>query len=94
MLSIDENASIPVVEMGQLRNLAIFASLPAAPLETLAREAEHVSVPAGAAIISEGEEGERYYAITNGVVVVTQGGGRSGAWVPAMGSARSPCSTP
>ena len=60
MLRVDEDASIPVVEMGELRNLGIFASLPAAPLETLAREAEHVNVPAGAAIITEGEEGDRF----------------------------------
>ncbi len=74
MLRIDEDASIPVVEMGQLRNLAIFASLPAAPLETLAREAEHETVAAGARIITEGEEGDRYYAITSGGVLVTQEG--------------------
>ncbi len=74
MLRVDEDATIPVVEMGQLRNIAIFASLPAAPLETLAREAEHESVPAGTTIIAEGEEGDRYYAITDGAVLVTQEG--------------------
>ena len=74
MLRVDQDASIPVVEMGQLRNLRIFSSLPSAPLETMAREAEHVSVPAGAAILAEGEEGDRFYAITNGSVLVTQQG--------------------
>jgi hypothetical protein len=70
---IDSDASIPVVEMGMLRNMRMFSALPAAPLETLAREARYVSVHAGTAIISEGEEGDSYYAITHGSVRVTKG---------------------
>ncbi len=70
---IDSEASIPVVEMGMLRNMGIFSALPAAPLETLAREAHYVSVQPGTAIISEGEEGDSYYAITHGSVRVTKG---------------------
>ncbi len=70
---IDSEASIPVVEMGILRNMEIFSALPAAPLETLAREAHYASVHPGTAIISEGEEGDSYYAITHGSVRVTKG---------------------
>ncbi len=70
---IDAEASIPVVEMGMLRNMRIFSGLPAAPLETLAREAHYVSVAAGTAIIREGEEGNDYYAITDGAVRVSKG---------------------
>ena len=70
---IDSEASIPVVEMGMLRNMGIFSSLPAAPLETLARESHYVSVDPGAAIVREGEEGDCYYAITHGSVRVTRG---------------------
>src|SRR5271165_397265 len=73
---IDSEASIPVVEMGLLRNIGIFSALPAAPLETLAREAHYVSVHPGTAIISEGEEGDSYYAITHGSVRVTKGEGQ------------------
>lgn len=71
---IDDEASIPVVEMGVLRNLAIFSSLPAASLELLAREASYTSVDPGTAIIREGAEGDDYYAITRGSVCVTRGG--------------------
>jgi hypothetical protein len=71
---IDADADIPVVEMGVLRNLELFAALPAAPLETLAREAAHLSVPRDTAIIREGEDGDRYYAITHGAVLVTRNG--------------------
>ncbi len=70
---IDTEASIPVVEMGTLRNLGIFSALPAAPLETLAREGHYVTVPVATAIISEGEEGDSYYAIMHGAVRVTRG---------------------
>jgi hypothetical protein len=71
---IDEEASIPVVEMGVLRNMEIFSALPAASLETLAREASYATVHPGMAIISEGAAGDSYYAITHGSVLVTIGG--------------------
>jgi Cyclic nucleotide-binding domain len=74
VLRIDEEASIPVVEMGTLRNMGIFSPLPAVPLEALAREARYLSVQPGTAIISEGEEGDAYYAIARGSVLVTRGG--------------------
>lgn len=70
---IDAEASIPVVEMGMLRNMGIFSALPGAALETLAREAQYMSFHPSAAIISEGEEGDSYYAITHGSVRVTKG---------------------
>jgi hypothetical protein len=70
---IDEEASIPVVEMGVLRNMEIFSALPAAALETLAREASYETVHPGAAVISEGDAGHSYYAITHGSVLVTIG---------------------
>jgi len=71
---IDQEASIPVVEMGVLRNMEIFSALPAASLETLAREASYQTVHPGTAIISEGDTGDSYYAITHGSVLVTIGG--------------------
>jgi hypothetical protein len=71
---IDEEASIPVVEMGALRNLEIFSALPAPALETLAREASYATVQAGTPIIREGDAGDSYYAITHGSVLVTIGG--------------------
>jgi hypothetical protein len=72
ILQIDSEASIPVVEMGMLRNIGIFSALPAAPLETLAREGQYVTIPVATAIISEGEEGDSYYAIAHGAVRVTR----------------------
>jgi hypothetical protein len=71
--TIDREASIPVVEMGLLRNLRIFAALPAAPLETLAHEASFQTVAPGTVLIEEGQDGDRYYAITDGEVSVSKG---------------------
>jgi CRP-like cAMP-binding protein len=59
--------------MGVLRNMEIFSALPAASLETLAREASYETVRPGIAIISEGDAGDSYYAITHGSVLVTMG---------------------
>ena len=70
---IDSEATIPVVEIGVLRKLPIFAPLSAASLETLAREARYGSFGAGTAIITEGEEGDSYHVITHGSVEVTKG---------------------
>jgi CRP-like cAMP-binding protein len=50
----------------------MLASLPVAPLETLAREVTYRTVAAGFEIVSEGEPGDSYYAITDGEVRVTQ----------------------
>jgi CRP-like cAMP-binding protein len=72
--NIDREASIPVVEMGLLRNIGVFAALPAAPLETLAHEASYVAFAPGERVIAEGEEGECYYAITDGQVAVSKDG--------------------
>jgi hypothetical protein len=71
---IDEEASIPVVEMGLLRNTEIFSALPGASLETLARKARYETFDPGTAIVTEGEAGDSYYAITNGEVAVTKAG--------------------
>lgn len=71
---MDHEADVPVVEMGVLRNLTIFEALPAAPLQTLAREAVYVTAERGVPVITEGEEGDRYYAVTDGEVLVTKDG--------------------
>jgi hypothetical protein len=72
--TMDREADMPVVEMGVLRNIEIFSALPAAPLETLARESSYVTVDPGVSVIEEGEQGDRYYAVTDGEVVVTKEG--------------------
>ena len=50
IVRIDSEATIPVVEIGVLRKLPIFGALPAASLETLAREARYATSAQGTAI--------------------------------------------
>jgi MFS family permease len=73
--SVDEHATIPIVEMGTLRALPIFAALPMAPLETMARESDYLRLAAGERVIGEGDAGDAFYAITDGEVSVTHAGG-------------------
>ena len=70
---IDDLADAPVVEIRLLRRLAVFSALPGPELEGVARAGRHEHAPAGATIITEGEAGDRYYAIARGDVEVSVG---------------------
>lgn len=72
--AIDAAATVPVVEIALLRSLPIFAPLPAAELEGVARELEPVEAAAGTVIIRQGEAGDRYYAVADGDVEVSVDG--------------------
>jgi len=56
-----------------LRSVALFEPLAPATQEALARRLEPVSVPAGSAVLREGEASDRFYLIVSGEVEVTQG---------------------
>jgi MFS family permease len=71
---IDSDATIPVVEMALLRSLPVFAPLPAAPLETLARESEQLVVLSGDDVFEQGDDGDQYYAIIDGTVAILRDG--------------------
>jgi MFS family permease len=74
LLDIDRNATVPVVEIGLLRSLPLFAPLAPPTLEAVARALERVEAPAGTEIIREGDEGDRFYVIADGVVEVSRAG--------------------
>jgi MFS family permease len=57
-----------------LRSIPIFAPLPEAVLEQLARDARPVDVPAAERIVTEGERGDDFYVIVRGGVEVTATG--------------------
>jgi predicted MFS family arabinose efflux permease len=57
-----------------LRGIPMFAVCGPATLEALARQLTRESVPAGAAIVREGEESDRFLVIESGAVEVTKGG--------------------
>ncbi len=57
-----------------LRAVPMFAPLNPATLESLARQLERTTVPAGAVVLREGEDSDRFYVIESGAVEVTQDG--------------------
>jgi hypothetical protein len=71
LLALDASAHVPVVEIGLLRSLRLFAALPPPQLEGLARNLEALTVQPGEAIVTQGEPGDRYYVIASGELEVT-----------------------
>lgn len=64
-----------------VRDISIFAALPEPILERLARALESVEAGAGDVVIHEGDDGDRFYAIEEGTVVVS----KEGRWVAQLG---------
>jgi MFS family permease len=71
---VDRKADVPVVEIGLLRALPLFAPLDAPALESLARALEPVEVAAGRAVVTEGEVGDRFYLVADGRVEARRAG--------------------
>ena len=73
MTRLDERL-VPPAGLPLLRGIPWFALLAPATLESLARGLREVRVPAGTAVITEGDEGDAFYVIEEGTVTVTQEG--------------------
>jgi CRP-like cAMP-binding protein len=74
LLEIDRRAPVPVVEIALLRSLPLFSPLGAPALEGLARELAELRVPAGTAVVREGEPGDRFYVAAEGELDVSAQG--------------------
>ena len=74
LLTLDSQATVPVVEISLLRTLPMFAVLPPLELEGVARALIEVEVPAGEPVVVEGEDGDRFYAVAAGTVEVVSSG--------------------
>lgn len=66
LFGLDAEAAVPVVEIALLRSLPMFAKLPAPAIEGLAAGLTPLDVPAGTALIRQGDRGDAYYAIAAG----------------------------
>jgi MFS family permease len=71
---IDAATSVPARELALLDGVPMFAPLPLAAKEQVARSLVRVSHPAGRAIVSEGETGDRFYILASGHARVTRDG--------------------
>ena len=72
LFRLDQHARVPVVEISLLRQIPLFAQLPATSLAALAQGLERVEFEPGETLVREGETGEYYYAIADGDVTVLQ----------------------
>ena len=72
--TIDDHSE-PLPELLSLiSNIALLAPLPPTMLEKLAARCSSAEMPAGCVIVTEGDEGELFYAIVEGHVEVRRGG--------------------
>jgi MFS family permease len=71
LLRLETVPRTPPREIRLLRAIPIFASLPSPTLERLAATLERIDAPAGAVIVRQGDAGDRFYVIDEGIVSVT-----------------------
>ena len=58
--------------MHELSRIGLLATLPGETLGKLAQGMRREEVPAGAAVITEGEDGDRFYVVLSGMLAVSQ----------------------
>lgn len=56
----------------ELSRIGLLSSLPGEALTRLAERMTREEVPAGAAVVKQGEEGDRFYVVLGGMLNVTQ----------------------
>ena len=56
----------------ELSRIGLLATLPGETLAKLAQNMIREDVPAGAGVVSEGDEGDRFYVVLSGMLSVTQ----------------------
>lgn len=83
--SVDRRAVVPQDVLALLRGVPFLALLEPGLLDRLARESHRLSMPAGTAVVTEGEPGDRFYVVADGTVEVLMGGEpvrrlQGGAW--------------
>jgi len=55
-----------------LQRVGLLAELPGEQLQRLAREMRREEIPAGGAVIEEGDDGDRFYVVLSGMFTVSQ----------------------
>lgn len=73
LTDLDRRAVVPVAQLALVRRTPVFRALPGPQLEAIARRATWLTVPAGTAVIREGDDGDRFYILADGALDVTRG---------------------
>jgi hypothetical protein len=68
--AIDEGARVPAEQLEALRSVAFLALLPVREQEALAAAMSRVDLSAGATLFVQGDEGDRFYVLAEGELVV------------------------
>ena len=77
--------------MAELQRIGLLAELPGETLVRLAQRMRREQVPAGGAVVEEGDDGDRFYVVLTGMFTVSQSSlGHGGFYGPATTLARSP----
>ena len=71
---LDRRAVVPVAQLALLRRSPLFRPLPAPQLESVARRSIWLTIPAGTAVIREGDPGDRFYVLASGALDVAREG--------------------
>ena len=79
---IDAAARVPAEPLALLRSISIFAPLPPLALERLALAAREFRVPPSAAVVTQGDEGDLFFAIASGEAAVAIDGAETGRLGP------------
>jgi CRP-like cAMP-binding protein len=58
--------------VAELSRVPLFSSLPGETLTELARAMRREQVAAGAGVVTEGDDGDRFYVVLNGILAVSQ----------------------
>jgi hypothetical protein len=68
---LEAAAAVPESQFKALRAIEMFAPLPLATIENVSRRVDTVEVHAGETVIREGEYGDRFYVVAEGVLDVS-----------------------
>jgi MFS family permease len=71
LVRFEEDAGVPELPFAALRRLSVFAPLPPATVENLARRVAELPVHAGEVVIRRGESGEDFYVVAEGDLFVS-----------------------
>jgi MFS family permease len=66
LVAIDRDVAAPAAELGLIEGVPMFAPLPLAAKEQMAGALVPVAVPAGKAVITAGDAGDRFYIVGDG----------------------------